>query len=452
MIPKNIFRANDIRGIYGKEINEELAEKIGKAFGTIIGENKTIVLGRDGRSSSEKLRNAFVSGLASTGCNVIDVGIVTTSILYFSVPTLKADAGTMITASHNQKDWNGFKLCDKTGLIYHADTIQELREIIEKDNFNKPIKGGDMKNYDKILEDYSNFVLKKINTNKKLKIVVDSGNGVASLIAPDLLKKSGHEVITINEKLDGEFPGRGPDPTKENVLNELKEAVKKENADLGAAYDGDGDRVVFVDNLGREINSGSIIIMILARDILEKQKNAKIVFDCCCSLAVEDFIRANGGIPIKEKVGHSFIIHRMQEEDATFAGEYSNHFYFPEIPGFDDAVYGSLKLAEVLSKTNESFSEIIDSIPKHFYKSDWEFPCPDEKKFGIIDSLKEKMKLSSYEISEIDGVKVLFDDGWVLWRASNTRPVLLAFLEAKTSERFNELSKFAEKEMLSAME
>lgn len=452
MIPKNIFRANDVRGIYGKDINEELAEKIGRSFGTIIGENKTIVVGKDGRSSGEKLKSAFISGLISSGCNVVDVGTVTTPILYFSVPKLKADAGTIVTSSHNPKEWNGFKLCDRTGLIYHADTIQKLRENIEENNFNKPTKIGDVNKYDKALEDYENFVLEKINTGKKLKIVVDSGNGVATLIAPQLIRKCGHDVIEINKELDGEFPGRGPDPTKENVLNELKEAVKKENADLGAAYDGDGDRVVFVDNLGREINSGSLIIMILAKDILEKQKNAKIVFDCCCSLAVDDFIRSYGGVPIREKVGHSFIIHRMQEEDAIFAGEYSNHFYFPEIPGFDDAVYGSLRLAEVLSKTNERFSEIIDSVPKHFYKSDWEFPCPDEKKFGIIEKIKEKMKLSGHQISEIDGVKVLFDDGWVLWRASNTRPVLLAFIEAKTEERFKELSKLAEKEMLSAME
>jgi len=451
MIPENIFRANDIRGIFGKDLNQEIVELMGKAFGTFLSENKTVVIGRDGRSSGKILRDALVTGLVSTGCNAIDIGIVTTSTLYFSVPTLKADAGIMITASHNPKEWNGFKLCDNNGLIYHGNTIQKLKEIIEKNEFRKSQTSGEIKNYEKIFEDYSNYVLQKIATNRKLKIVVDAGNGTATLVAPSLFEKLGYEVIKINEELSGEFPGRGPDPTKENVLGELKETVKRERADLGVAYDGDGDRVVFVDDLGREINSGSIIIMIFAKDILQKEKNRKIVFDCCSSLVVEDFIRANGGIPVVERVGHSFIIQRMQKENAVFAGEYSNHFYFPEIPGFDDAIFGSLRLAEILSKGNEKFSQIVDSVPKYFYKADWVFECPDERKFGIIEKLKEKMKLDGYNISELDGVKVFFDDGWVIWRASNTRPMILAFLEAKTEERFNELQKFAEKELLSVM-
>jgi phosphomannomutase/phosphoglucomutase len=451
MIPENIFRAYDIRGIYDKDLTTDIVEKIGKAFGTFVGENKTVVVGRDGRLSGELLKNSFISGLVSTGCNVVDAGIVTTPVLYFSVPNLKADAGIMITASHNPKEWNGFKLCDSNGLIYHGNTIQKLKEIIEKNEIRKSPVSGEIKTYGKIFEDYKNFVLQKVSVNKKLKIVVDAGNGAASLIAPSLFEELGHEVIKINGELNGEFPGRGPDPTKENVLNELKEIVIKQNADLGVAYDGDGDRVVFVDNLGREISSGSTIIMIIAKDILQKRKNEKIVFDCCCSFGVEDFIRANGGIPIVEKVGHSFIIHRMQEENAIFAGEYSNHFYFPEIPGFDDAVFGSLRLSEILSKTNDKFSQMVDSVPKHFYRSDWEFECSDEKKFEIIEKLKRKMEFNEYKISDLDGVKVFFDDGWILWRASNTRPVLLAFLEAKTEERFNELQKFAEQEMISAM-
>lgn len=443
---ENIFRAYDIRGIFGKDLTEEIVEKIGKAFGTFLS-RKTVVVGKDVRSSGEALGKAFIEGLNSTGCNVIEIGIVATPVLYFSVPTLKADAGVMITASHNPKEWNGFKLCDSNGLIYHGDFLQYLLKMIKKNEF---ISGnGKNTKYDKIIEDYTNFVIKKISKGKKLKIVVDSGNGTTSFVASSIFKKLGHEVITINEEMDENFPGRGPDPTKENILNDLKEHVKKEKAALGVAYDGDGDRVVFVDNLGREINSGSIIIMILAKDILQKHKNGKIVFDCCCSLAVEDYIRKCGGIPVIERVGHSFIIHRMQKEKAIFAGEYSNHFYFPDIPGYDDAIFGSMRLVEILSKTNEKLSDIVDSLPKYFYKSDWEFPCSDEKKFAVIDKLKEKMK--RYRISEIDGVKVFFEDGWVVWRASNTRPVITGFIEAKTKERFDELREFVKKELQSVM-
>ena len=450
MIPENIFRAYDIRGT-DKDLTKEVAEKIGKSFATFIGEGKTIVVGRDGRLNADELHDAFVSGLISCGCNVVDVDRVTSPILYFSVPKLRADAGVMITASHNPKNWNGFKLCDNTGIVYHGDTIQKLKDIILQNKFNNSENEGKTIFYDEIFDDYTRFVLGKITSDKKLKVVLDVGNGVGGLVAPSIFKKLGHETVVINQQLDGEFPGRGPDPTAEGALTKLKETVLSNKADLGIAYDGDADRVSFVDNNGQELRSGNVTIMILSRHLLNKHPNSKIVFDVCCSSAVEDYIKQSGGVPIIERVGHAFITERMAQEQAIFAGEYSNHFYFLEVPGFDDAIFCSLRMAELLSNSEKKLSSLIDEIPQYFYKFDWAFECPDDKKSNVIEKMKGKFRKLGYNFSELDGIKLYFDKDWIVWRISNTRPLVLIFLEARTKEKFEELERFAEKELIEAM-
>jgi phosphomannomutase/phosphoglucomutase len=447
----SIFRAYDIRGIFNKDLTTEIAEKIGKGFGTFIGEGKNISVGRDGRLSGETLRKIIINGLTSVGCNVTDIGMVPTPVLYFSVANKNLDGGAMITASHNPSEWNGFKLVKEMALPCSEGTgLERVKENVFNNKFNEPKKKGITKKYEKILTDYFEYVLKRIKIGKKLKVVLDPGNGVTSLTAPELFKKLGFDVIVLNEKIDGNFPAHPPEPTEEN-LQQLKEEVVKVNADFGVAYDGDGDRAVFVDEKGNIISSGSIVIMILAKYYLEKQKNAKIVFDVCCSKAVKEVIKNSGGIPFTTKVGYVHIKNKMANESAVFGGEYSNHLYFSEIYSIDDGVFASLKMAEILSNTDKKLSELVDSIPKYPAIFDWNFNCPDEVKFGVITKLKNKFEKLGMKILDLDGVKLFFDDGWVLWRASNTQPQIKVYVEADTENRLNELREFAGNELKKAM-
>jgi phosphomannomutase/phosphoglucomutase len=448
---KAMFRAYDIRGIFDKDLTTEIAEKIGKGFGTYVGDRKNISVGRDGRLSGKILRDKLISGLLSVGCNVIDIGMVPTPVLYFSVANKSLDGGAMITASHNPPEWNGFKLVKKMALPCSDGTgLEKVKENVFNNKFNKPKRKGVVKKYEKILDEYFEYVLKKIKIGGELKVVLDTGNGVTGLTASKLFKKIGFDVIVLNEKIDGNFPAHLPEPTEEN-LQQLKEEVVKVNADFGVAYDGDGDRAVFVDEEGNIITSGSIIIMIIAKSYLEKQKNSKIVFDICCSKAVEELVKSSGGIPLITKVGYVYIKNKMTEENAVFGGEYSNHLYFSEIYCADDGVFGSLKLAEILSNTNKKFSEIVASIPQYPSIFDWNFDCPDEVKFDVIKKLKNKFKKNGMKILDLDGVKLFFDDGWILWRASNTQPQIKVYLEADTENRLNELREFAEQELRNAM-
>jgi len=447
----SIFRAYDVRGIFNKDLTTEIAEKIGKGFGTFIGEGKNISVGMDGRLSGKVLRDGIFAGLTSVGCDVIDIGMVPTPVLYFNVANKGLDGGIMITASHNPPEWNGFKIVKKMALpCSDGMGLEQVKENVFKDKFNPSKRKGVVKKYEKILSDYFEYVLQRIKIGKKLKVVLDPGNGVSSLTAPELFKRLGFDVVVLNEKIDGNFPAHPPEPTEEN-LQQLKEEVVRVNADFGVAYDGDGDRAVFVDEKGNVISSGSVIIMIFAKYFLEKQKNAKIVFDVCSSKAVEDVIKTNGGIPIVSKVGYAHIKNKMSEEGAVFGGEYSNHLYFSEMYYIDDGVFGSLKMAEILSNTDKKLSEIVDSIPKYPAIFDWNFTCPDEVKFDVIKKLKNKSEKLGMKIIDLDGVKLLFDDGWVLWRASNTQPQIKVYVEADTEDRLTELRKFAEDELKKAM-
>ena len=446
IMKEKIFRAYDIRGVFGKDFTAKDIEKIGKGFGTFLGKNKKVVVGRDGRLSSKEIRDSFISGIISTGCNVIDIGLVPTPILYFATIHLKADAGVMITASHNPPEWNGLKFVRGDGQFIFGEEMEKIKDIVLNEEFEETKEKGKVELYENIFNDYSEFVLSKVKIKRKLKIVLDTSNSVCSLFAPKILEKAGCEVKVINEKLDGRFPAHLPEPTKEN-LKELSKKVLEENADLGAGFDGDGDRVVFVDEKGRIISDGNPIIILFSDQILKKQKNVKIVFDICCSDIVKEFIEKNGGIPIITRVGHVFIKDKLMKEKAVFGGEYSNHFYFSETFYFDDAIFACLKMAEILSD-NKKFSEMIDSIPKYFTKYNWNFECPDEKKFKVIEKLKKRLEEKNLNILDLDGVKAIFKDGWIVWRASNTQPQIKVYVEAKTKERFDELCKIAENELL----
>lgn len=444
MSTNHIFRAYDIRGIFGKDLTKETAIKIGIAFGTIFGEGKEVVVARDVRLSGDMLRNALISGLVSS-CNVTDIGIVPTPLLYFAINRLRKDAGIMITASHNPPEWNGFKLYKQKGCIYGND-IDRIKQIAKKVDLRTSYKKkGRLGRYEGIIQEYRKFILDKIRLERKLKVIADTANGTCGLIVTSLFKQIGCEILTLNENSDGRFPAHLPEPNEETLV-ELKEKVIKNRADFGVGYDGDGDRAVFVDENGNII-PGDLALLVFVKDTLQRNRGEKIVYEVSCSLAVDKFVKQHGGIPIVERVGHTFIMDRMIAENALLGGEKSSHFYFSECYGMDDAIFASLRMAEILSKSSEKLSEIIDSLPKYPSIYEINFECPDELKFVVIEKLKSKFESRGLKFLDIDGVKLLDEDGWVLLRASNTQPLIRVSAEARTEEDLKRLYEFAEKEL-----
>jgi phosphoglucosamine mutase len=441
---ESIFRAYDIRGVFGEELTEEVATRIGAAFATFLGEDKEVLVARDVRLSGEKLRKALVSGLAS-GCDVTDVGIVPTPLLYFAINRLQKDMGIMITASHNPPEWNGFKAFTREGCIYGKDMekVKQIAEEVDLERIGK--KMGELRSYDRVIQEYTDFVVKRIEIERKLKVVADTANGTCGLVAPSLFNRFGCKILTLNQNPDGTFPAHLPEP-KEETLGELKREVVKNKADLGVGYDGDGDRAVFVDEKGNVI-PGDLTLLVFAKDVLQENKGAKIVYELSCSMAVEEYIKELGGIPIVERVGHTFIMDRMIEENALFGGEKSSHFYFSECYGVDDAVFASLRMAEILSKSGEKLSEIVDSLPKYPSIYEKNFDCPDDLKFAAIEKLRARFKDYGLTTLDMDGVKVIDKDGWVLLRPSNTEPIIRVAAEAKAEEKLKELYEFAKKEL-----
>lgn len=434
-----IFRAYDIRGVYGKDITEETAELLGKTFGTFIGKGRKIAVGRDVRNSGKSLKASFISGLVSVGCDVLDIGTVTTPMMYFAVKKYNLDGGVSVTASHNPAEWNGFKMTKEGGILCSEGFgMEELREIFLRGKFAETEDVGKVIEAD-IFEDYKEFILPKINSTKKMKIVIDPGNGASCFIAEDLFKSAGHDVTVINGEPDGSFPNRPSDPLEENVVK-LKAAVLEHGADMGIAFDGDVDRIAFVDNLGRYVPSGNITIPILSKYYLERSPGGKIVYDICCSSFVEEFIRKEGGQPIASKVGHSFIMNTLIEQKAVFGGEYSNHLYFSEVFGFDDAIFAGLKMVEIVASGNKKFSDVVDKIPRYPASKVVEIHCKDEAKLAIVRKIADRLKKDGYRVVDIDGAKAFDEeDGWFLIRASNTLPVIKINSEAKTEKKMKEL-------------
>ena len=437
-----MFRAYDIRGIYGKDLTTDFAETIGKAFGTISGSGKKLAVGRDVRIGSEKLKDAVVKGLVSTGCQVDDLGIVTTPILYFGIAHKCKDGGVMVTASHNPAEWNGLKLCREKGVIVgQGSGMEEIKEIIVNGKFTKSKTKGKVETYRGIVNQYAAFVLGKIRIERKLKVVLDTGNSVSGIVAPKLFRQTGCRVEVINEELDGTFPSRSPEPT-EASLQQLISAVKKARADFGVGYDGDGDRAVFVDDKGRVL-TGDYTSVIFAQAFITKGKR-KVVYDVSCSSAVEEAIKAKGGIPVVERVGRPFMMDRALREKAVFGGERSGHFYFPDIYGLDDGTFASLKMAEILSRAGMPLSRMVDKIPK-YYSSTVNVSFSDEHKFTVIERLKAKFEEKGFQIIDIDGVKAQDENGWVLLRSSNTEPLIRIFAEGKTHAKLTQLLGLAER-------
>ena len=437
-ISSYIFREYDIRGKVGDELSEEAVNAIGKAYGTIIKRNggKKVVCGRDGRNSSPVLQEALINGILSTGIDVVNIGICPTPVMYFSLFTLEnVDGGIQVTGSHNPPEFNGFKICIGKETIF-GPQIQKIREIIENENFEN---GKGKVEEVNIIEDYIEYICKNVNIKKPLKIILDPGNGVCGLTAPEIFKRLGCKVECIFCEVDGNFPNHFPDPVVPDNLKVLRQKVLESNADVGFGYDGDGDRIGVIDEKGNII-WGDQLLIIFAKDLLKKHKGAKIIGEVKCSQVLYQTIEKFGGIPIMWKTGHSLIKNKMKEEKAILAGEMSGHLFFADKWfGFDDGVYTSVRLVEILSQNEKRLSEYLKDIPKLFSTPEIRKECPDEIKFKVVEKLVKKFKEDGFNVVDIDGARIEFEEGWALVRASNTQPVLVLRFEAESEEFLKKL-------------
>jgi phosphomannomutase/phosphoglucomutase len=436
-VQRNIFREYDIRGLVEKELTEETALGIAKAFGTYFMRlgKKTLALGRDVRLTSDRFAEIAHQGLTSTGCDIIDIGVVPTPLLYFSLFQLGVEGGVMITASHNPSEYNGFKLCVGKSSIYGQE-IQKLRQMIEADDF---ITGeGTVQNYEGIIEKYKNFMRERIKLDRPVFVATDCGNGTASLVAPELIRSMGCKTIDLYSTPDGRFPNHHPDPTDPHNLVDIIAAVKEHKAEAGLAYDGDSDRLGVIDNQGN-ILWGDQLLILFARDVLSRKPNSTVIFEVKCSKTLEEDIKKHGGNPIMWKAGHSLIKSKMKETNAAVAGEMSGHLFFAdEYYGYDDAIYASLRVLRILSNTNLPLSEFLRDVPKTYSTPELRVDCADDKKFEVVEKVTAYYR-GKYPIVDVDGVRVNFGDGWGLVRASNTQPALVLRFEADTPERLKEI-------------
>ncbi|MGB9787880.1 MAG: phosphomannomutase/phosphoglucomutase [Dictyoglomus turgidum] len=465
-LDRTIFRMYDIRGEVPKNLNKDVARIIGKAYAIFIRKktNKdtlTVSVGRDARISSKELSEGLIEGLRSSGINVIDIGLCPTPLLYFSLFTLPVDGGIMITGSHNPPQFNGMKICVGKETIY-GPLIQELYEIALNLKDESSLKEGTYETHD-IISSYKEFLLKEFQNSTitklpqgTIKIVIDSGNGCGGLVAPDVLRKLGVDVIDLFSEPDGNFPNHHPDPTIMETLKTLRETVIKEKADFGVAYDGDADRIGIIDEKA-EVVYGDRLAYIFAKGILKEHPGAKIIGEVKCSKFLFDGIEKLGGIPVLSPVGHSLIKKKLREENALFAGEMSGHIFFNDrFFGYDDAIYATMRLVELyamekLENPNFVFSDFLKEFPKVYASPEIRVHCSEEKKFEIIknffDKLKEKYPDTANKVQKvitIDGVRLEFDDGWALARASNTEPVIVLRFEANTEEKLKKYQEMFE--------
>jgi phosphomannomutase / phosphoglucomutase len=432
-----IFREYDIRGKFSEDLNMETAYELGKTFGTYYKQHgaSKISVGHDCRESYPVLKDALIKGLLETGMHITYLGMVPTPLLYFSIHEFKLDGGIMITGSHNPPEYNGFKICLGKATIY-GEEIQKLREIQERSRFSKG--EGSLTEKD-IFKPYLNYLADNLHPGSiKRRVIVDAGNGVGGLVAPQVYRAMGVEVETLFCEPDGKFPNHHPDPTIPENLVQLKRLVDEKDADLGIAFDGDADRIGIIDKEGNII-WGDQLMIIFSRAILKNNPGAAIIGEVKCSQVLYDDIKKQGGIPIMWKAGHSLIKSKMKETHALFAGEMSGHLFFSDrYLGFDDAVYAGARLLEILTTENKSVRDLLAGIPHMVNTPEIRMDCPDDKKFGVVKKLVEEFK-REYEVIDVDGARVLFDGGWGLVRSSNTQPVLVLRFEATDEKRLEEI-------------
>lgn len=434
----HIFRAYDVRGVADRDLTDQLATDLGRAIGSLVRRRNlrpVLAVGRDARLSSDRLRDALVTGITATGVSVIDVGVCATPMLYFAAFTLEVGGGVMVTGSHNPAEDNGFKITlDQASL--HGEDIQDLRRCIEEGTALAREFGagaGTVTPHD-IHEPYVEWVAQNISMGPKpLRVVVDAGNGPTGPVAPGLLRRLGCEVHELYTEMDGRFPHHHPDPTVAENLRDLQAEVARVDADVGIAYDGDGDRIGVVDEHGG-ILWGDRLMVVLARAVLQAEPGCAIVAEVKCSQTLFDDIAAHGGRPVMSRVGHSLIKDRMKQEGAMLAGEMSGHiFYKHRYFGYDDAMYTTCRLLEILSHKKEPLSQLLADVPPTFSTPELRLHCPDAVKFAVVEAVTKQFK-QTHKVIDIDGARVLFDDGWGLVRASNTGPILVLRCEASTPE------------------
>ena len=430
-IDPTIFRAYDIRGKVGPSITTEVARLLGLAFGTYIaeGEGAEIAVGRDNRSSGEELQQTLISALVSTGCTVYDIGLSTSPALYFAVGHWGLTGGINVSGSHNPPDENGFKLVGEGNRPIAGDEILKVKEVMEGGAF-RSAKGSVVRR--EIKPEYFARLKQAARFSRPFRVVVDTGNGVAGLFAPALLREVGCEVVELYCELDSTFPNHLPDPQMPENVVDLQKKVLETGADLGLAFDGDGDRLGVIDELG-ERHEADYILMLLARALLTEQPGARIIVDVKTSQPVLDDIDAHGGVRIVGKTGHSLIKLKMREEGAPLAGEASGHMFYQENFYSDDALFASCKLLTLLSQSDKPLSAHLGDVPHWFTSPELRIPCPDDRKVKVVESVARELR-TRYPSVEIDGIRVTYPDGWALVRASNTGPNLTLRFESKTAE------------------
>ena len=458
-----LFREYDLRGIVGSELTEDLAERVGRAYSTYVGKHgvKTISVGRDGRLSSPALHKALLKGLLAGGLDVIDMGICTSPLVYFSLFTLPVGGGIMITGSHNAAEYNGFKICvGKTAI--HGEEIQELRRVMETGAF---VSGNGHLSEHPIIPDYLAYIRKSFSHVKahRLHVVIDSGNGAASLVAQQALELLGCQVTGLYCDLDGRFPNHHPDPTVLENLSDLMQAVKDHGADVGIGYDGDADRIGAVDEQG-QVLWGDRLLVLYSRDILVAKPGSTIISEVKASQSLYDDITKRGGRAIMWKTGHSLIKAKMKEEGAVLAGEMSGHMFFADrYFGYDDAVYASCRLVEILAKAQQPLSALVSDLPRLIVTPEIRVDLPDTVKFEVVEQIRQRFteylktkqglgprKLALQNLITIDGVRAIFDEGWGLIRASNTQPALVLRFEATSSAQLDVIRALIEHELADA--
>ena len=451
-IPAHIFREYDIRGLHESELTDAVAESVGRAFATLIGEGPApgartsgggagvpsarVVLGRDVRPSSERLAQAVERGIRAAGVAVERVGVVPTPALYYAVVERGADGGLQVTGSHNPPEFNGFKMTRRILPLFGPE-IQAMRERIARGDLSqaeRPAGATDRP----ILDGYRAMLVDRLQTPRRLKVVMDCGNGCAGTVVPEVFAQVGHTVIPLFAELDGRFPNHLPDPTVPALLQSLIAEVRRTGADLGIGFDGDADRIGAVDGNGR-IVFGDQLLALYARDVLSRVPGAEIIFDVKCSQGLIEDIEAHGGRPSMWKTGHSLIKSRLHETGAPLAGEMSGHMFFSEgFFGFDDALFAAGRLLRYVAASGRSLAELVDSIPHYHATPETRLACPDDRKFAVVEEVKHEFA-GRYKVIDIDGVRVEFGDGWGLVRASNTQPALVVRFEARSPGRLEEI-------------
>jgi phosphomannomutase/phosphoglucomutase len=441
-----IFREYDIRGLAEKDFDQAFALLLGKVHGTSIAESggKRVAVGRDCRATSDPYAEAVMEGLLAAGLHVYDIGVCPTPLLYFSLFHLGLDGGIQVTASHNPSTYNGFKICLGKETLYGGQ-IQDIRAKMERGQFREP-GGGRLERYE-IVPPYHRHLLADVpQLQRPLKVVLDAGSGVGGPVAPPLFRRLGCTVWEIACTPDGSFPLHHPDPTVPENLEMLIEKVREEKADIGIAYDGDADRIGAVDETGK-ILWGDELLMLFARDVLQRNPRAIVISEVKCSQRLFDDIAKHNGTPIMWKAGHSLLKAKMKETQALLAGEMSGHMFFKErYFGYDDAIYASLRLLEILARSDRPLSSLLSDLPKSVSTPELRVDCPDDKKFALARKATEYFR-QHYDIIDVDGVRIKFAEGWGLIRASNTQPALVLRFEAASAEKLNEYRTIVENKL-----